>query len=51
MLKCLQAAILQHNESEALPPKALQEKITKLLSSNPDLAEAVSVIVISTLKY
>ncbi len=39
----VQASLLEHNEEEALNPRKLQQKITELMSSNPDLAEAVSV--------
>ncbi|KAG1652562.1 Anaphase-promoting complex subunit 5 [Nymphon striatum] len=35
-----QAALLQTNEAEAIPPKKLQEKLVHLLQSTPDLAEA-----------
>lgn len=35
-----QGFLLQHNESEALSPTKLQEKITDMLKSNPDIAEA-----------
>lgn len=37
-----QGFLLQHNENEALSPGKLQEKITDMLRSNPDMAEAVS---------
>lgn len=37
-----QAGLLQHNQNEALSAKQLQQKTSELLSSNPDLAEAVS---------
>ena len=33
---------MQHNEQEALSPKKLHQKVIELLSSNADLAEAVS---------
>lgn len=36
-----QGFLLQHNESEAMAPAKLQEKITDMLTSNPDIAEAV----------
>ena len=39
-----QASLLQHNEHEALSPKKLQQKVIELLSSSPDLAEAVSLV-------
>lgn len=35
-----QAAMLQHNELEALPPNQLQQNIVELLNGNPELAEA-----------
>ncbi|XP_076090764.1 anaphase-promoting complex subunit 5-like [Mytilus galloprovincialis] len=35
-----QGFLLQHNENEALSPAKLQEKITDMLRSNPDMAEA-----------
>lgn len=35
-----QGFLLQHNENEALSPGKLQEKITDMLRSNPDMAEA-----------
>ena len=35
-----QASLLQHNQLEALSPKELQQRISDLLRSNPDLAEA-----------
>lgn len=35
-----QGFLLQHNESEAMAPAKLQEKITDMLTSNPDIAEA-----------
>ena len=38
----MQASLLQHNEQEALSPKKLHQKVIELLSSNADLAEAVS---------
>ena len=40
-----QGFLLQHNENEALSPGKLQEKITDMLRSNPDMAEAVSFFV------
>jgi hypothetical protein len=42
-----QGFLLQHNENEALSPGKLQEKITDMLRSNPDMAEAVSFVFIS----
>ncbi|KAI0218824.1 Anaphase-promoting complex subunit 5 [Lamellibrachia satsuma] len=35
-----QAALLQHNEMEALSPRKLQQRIMELLQSSPQLAEA-----------
>ncbi|XP_030765608.1 anaphase-promoting complex subunit 5 [Sitophilus oryzae] len=35
-----QAALLQHDECKALEPQDLQSKISSILNSNPDLAEA-----------
>ncbi|KAK3088849.1 hypothetical protein FSP39_024561 [Pinctada imbricata] len=35
-----QGFLLQHNENEAMSPGDLQQKITKMLQANPDLAEA-----------
>jgi len=35
---------LNHNEQEALSASELQTKISELLRSNPDIAEAVRVI-------
>ena len=37
-----QVSLLQNNESLALPPPKLQEKIRDILRANPDYAEAVS---------
>lgn len=37
-----QAALITNNEEKAINPAELQQRITNLLKSNPDLAEAVS---------
>ncbi|ERL87747.1 hypothetical protein D910_05136 [Dendroctonus ponderosae] len=37
---CTQAALYENDESRALNPQELQAKITSMLKSNPDLAEA-----------
>ena len=42
----LQTNLLQHNELMALSPKEMQQKISELLVSNPDIAEVVSAAVV-----
>ena len=42
----LQTSLLQHNELMALSPKEMQQKISELLVSNPDIAEVVSAAVV-----
>lgn len=39
-----QSALLANNESAALSPTELNKQINNLLKSNPDLAEAVSIV-------
>lgn len=39
-----QATLLQNNESAALDPPVLQEKIRQLLKANPEHAEAVILV-------
>jgi len=41
-LSSVQSHLLSHNEQEAMSAAELQTKISQLLRSNPDIAEAVS---------
>ncbi|CAL1536811.1 unnamed protein product [Lymnaea stagnalis] len=45
-----QALLLSHDEGKALPPDQLQQRISSILSANPDLAEAHFLSYINSLR-